>query len=596
MNTPTRRSIFRAAAVLAPVFFLLAGRLGAAPPLPVFRDDWTPDPYRGLAVVRGDLIDEQEVYIWLLLKGGDPLTVRDRENPDDGANTASQVERAIYDLLETRVIAEMPEADEYQPGIDAEKARRIVSAPAAFHAFAERTVRTRVQVTPIDIARFYREHPERYGEPETVVLRMLRVPYANPSLEARDAALEEAARVRREAVLRGGLQSLLRDNEQYRTDSPGETTVVRRGRGDVTETLEDQAFRLEVTQIGTPLAETTGVYLMEVLERRPSTEIPVHTVAREIREILFPSHYAEQFDVIVRERLREKFARDRTDYYHLLSDDMEYLGVGDFELTKGEFLALYPEYRSVSTRKVPRAMQRTAREILRGQLVIQYGAGARNDFYLDALDLSEALIRAEFAQRHVRASIEPGEADVRTWLENNREEIAPSYDRTVWRLSTSPRNPASMTADELLDAARGDVVVHRTIAREGAGELAERAELTGENAYAFPEQIVRRLIRDTAPELNFLFQVEGVYSASEARESLGLDFTRMTPGSFSDPRSIGNGTVVTYYVGEQLPREQLPEEILLELAAQSYVDNLLRTRARQRIHDMESDGRLRWKF
>ncbi len=595
MITRNRRNLLRAAAFLVPLL-APAPPVAAAPPLPVFRDDWTPDPYRGLAVVRGDLIDEQEVYVWLLLKGGNPLIVRDRSNSSDGANTSTQVERVIYDMLETRIVAEMPEADEYQPGIDTGKARRILAAPAAFHAFAERSVRPTVEVSPVDIARFYRDHPERYGEPETVVLRVLRVPYANPSIEARDAALREAARIRDEAVRRGGLRAVLDDNEQYRVGAPGESLVVRKGRGDATETVESQAFRLEVTQIGTPLAETTGATLVEVLERRPASAVPVQAVAPEIRDILFPPHYEKQFDVVVRERLREEFARDRTDYFHLLADDMEYLGVGDFTLTKGEFLSLYPEYARVTTRKVPGAMRRDAREILRGQLVVQYGAGARNDFYLDALDLAETLVRAEFAQRHVRASLEPDETDVRAWLDDHREDIAPSYDRTVWRLTTTPRNPSAMTEAELAEAARQGVALHRTVARDTAAELAERAGLTGASAYAFPDQIVRRLVRESAPETDFLFEVDGVYSASRARESLGLDFERMTPGTLSDPRSTGDGTVVTWYVGEERPREELPDDVLMELAAEAYVDNLLRTRARRRINDMESDGSLRWKF
>jgi len=582
--------------LLAFLLALAAGAASAAPSLAIFRDDWTPDPYRGLAVADGDLIDEQEVYLWLMIQGKDPLIVRDRQSSAAGANTARQVERAVYDLLETSVVAEMPEVDEYKPGIDIAKAARILAAPAAYHTFAERRVRPGVRVMPADIALYYRENIARYGEPESVVLRRLLVPYANPSLDAQQAAVVRATELRAEAVRGDGLEKLLRENASLSVDAPGETFAVRRGRNDVPEEVEELAFSLALDQIGPPLRQPAGVLLVEVVDRREATSVPIERVSREIFDVLFPPRYEQQFQVRLEELLRESYARDRSDYFGLLEDGMEYVGVRDFSLTKGEFLAMYPEYRSVTGRKVPKAMRAKAREILEGQAIVQQGGASNADFYMDALELAERKIRAEFAQRHVRETMKPSDAEIRSYLEQHREEVAPRYDRSVWRLSSTPRGLKSMNDAERAAAQQAMVAHHRTVAAEASRLLRDRASVSGPSAYGLPELVVSRVARETAPEVDFALAQEGEFSSAEASERFDLDFDSLRPGDFSSPRTLGDGTVVTFYVGAETAREELPDAVLMELAGKSYVESLLRTRARQRLNDMEADGRLRWKF
>lgn len=581
---------------LAFLLALLTGTTAAAPKLAIFRDDWTPDPYKGLAVADGDLVDEQEVYLWLMIGGQDPLVVRDRQNPTAGASTARQVERAVYDLLETTIISQMPEAAEYDPAIDPKKAARILAAPAAYHAFAERRVRPAVQVMPADIALYYRENMAKYGEPETVVVRRLLVPYANPSIDAQQAALVRAAELRAEAVRRGGLQALLDENAALLVDAPGTTFAIRKERDDAPEEVERLAFSLAVSQIGPPLAQPGGALLLEVLDRKTPVAVPVEKVSREIHDVLFPPRYEQQFDVRMAELLRDSYARNRTDYFHLLEGNMEYLGVRDFSLTKDEFLALRPEFRSVTTRRVPKLMRLAAEDILQGQAVVQYGSAATSDFYLDALELAERRILAEFAQRHVRETLKPTEQEVREYLELHRDEVAPRYDRSVWLLSSAPRGLKSMPIAERDAVQQAMVGHHRTIAAESSRLLRDRASVSGPAAYGLPELVVARVAKETAADIDFTLVAQGTFTAREAADGLDLDFEALRPGDFSSPRMLADGTVAMYYVGEEIAREELPDAVLMELAGKAYVESLLRTRARQRLNDMEAEGRLRWKF
>ncbi len=573
----------------------------AAPNLAIFRDTWQPDPYTAIATVGGEAIDEQDVYLWLELTGGDPLLVRDWKSPANALDASSALETTVRSMLESRILSEMPEAAEFESTVSLDKARRILAAPAAFMLFGEKLVKPRVQISAMDVAQYYRQHEDLYAAPERAVVRRLRVPIEDiVDLEQINDARRLAEQYREEAMEKGGLYAILQKHQELLLEpSAGATFTVRRGQGDVDERIEEEVFGLLTNQISRPIETRAGIFVYEVISRSESNHRPLGEVEDEIRSVLLPRFYAQQFDLELQKAIKNAYPMNRAEYFHALEPEMEVATVRGWSMTKGEFLELYPEFRNKAVGRTPTALVKKVKDLIRAEVAAQeLGAFGLLDEpeYENALELAEQMILARQTIKTRLASINPTDEQLDQYINLHRDELAPTSDRTIWKLVSRSENPRGLTRAQQTALVAEMLSFQQEKVAEAIRLINDRVSVSGPSAFVYPEQVVRRLLPTEAAEFTTNFDMAGIFTAHEAREQLGLDFGAYQIGQFTPPKRELDGSVVTYYVAEERARPEPDTAEVRERAREMLIENATRLPARKRVQELEESGKLVWKF
>jgi hypothetical protein len=584
---------------LALLLALLAGRLCALPDYPFIEETWRPDRGVVVATFDGEAITQEDVFLWQAIRGRDPMVARLASQSGVDARALRPLVEAVRDLAEARLLArEAIEAGAVEPWYR-EKGSRVLAAPIAFMVFADLVVRPEVTVATDDLLHYYRTNRARFEVPAEVDAVRIRIPLPNPEdSEQRTAALIRADALRAEAIRGGGVTELLARYPDLAVEQPvGATMRLVRGRGPEWRNTMDEVFRMAVSQISTPLVHGDGVYLYEVLNRRPARARPFEEVREEIQARLARRFFRQQLEFHIQRVVEAALPINRVRHYALLEDEMELVLVGGFVLTKGEFATLFPdETANESGRRPSRPLTAATRLVVECEAVTQYLAANGFDShrgYVRARELAGVLAAARKALKLEREVPEPTPDDLRAFVQANRDELAPEWTSFLWKLTATPKEARDLGPTERAAIAARMQALLDDVVREAERLLEDRARINGPIVYVSPQFVVERVVRPDQGDFTVTFERAGDFTAAQARRTWSVDLESIAVGRFTPPLPRGDGTVVALYRADQAERAATDEAELLARARTAWRRDLAENPAREKLAELERQGRFR---
>lgn len=191
-------------------------------------------------------------------------------------------------------------------GLTIEVYRARVKGEIEKAQLVNREIRSRVNISPEEIKRYYEAHLTDYETDERVRVReILFAVDAGAEAADVDRARAKAEEVRKMA--RGGADftSLMKQfSDAPGADKGGDLGTF--GRGQMERTLEEAAFGLKKGEISEPVRTDTGFHLLRAEERISSGHKPFDDVKDDLRERLYNDALEERFQNWISHDLRER--------------------------------------------------------------------------------------------------------------------------------------------------------------------------------------------------------------------------------------------------------------------------------------------------
>ncbi|MDK2972363.1 MAG: peptidyl-prolyl cis-trans isomerase [Candidatus Sumerlaeota bacterium] len=594
--------VVRLLAAVAAGVLLLPGQAPAVPDYPFLEELWRPDANVPVATFDGEIIDQEEIFLWQVIQGKGALVARLATQEGTDARALRPLADAVRDLVQARLLAEEAHAAGIVEPWYEEKGSRVLAAPAGIMVLADLVVRPDVVVEEEDILHFYQENRDRYLQPAEGEVVRLRIPLADIGEPAeRDVAVKRASDLRAQAIVNpDGLAGILRSHPELALEKPaGAALPVVRGDGKLRRDVEDQLFRLRISQISQPTVLPDGVYLYELRARTEPTLRPYAQVREEIAARLARRFFRQQLDYRVADAMEEVRPVNRVSSYALLEDEMELLQVGSFLMTKGEFRTLFPDVDKLRKGRPTKELIAKTRFVVESETVTQIlteEGFVAHPRYETARELGAVLAAARKARELPREIAEPTPEELRAYAEAHRDELAPAWSSIVWRLVATPRAPEELGSSERAALAAEMQNTLSGYIAESTRLMVDRVKLNGPTAYVSPQFVVERVIDPDHTEFTVAFERVGELTAARAQEAYSLDLAALPVGAFSPALPRGDGTVVAYYRADRAEQAPPADEVLMERAATAWKRDVAENPARQKLAQIEASGRLTFNF
>ena len=588
--------------LLAAILLAVSAATAADSELAFLNDTWRPDPDAVIAVAGDREISEEDVYLWQLTVSADPMIVKGWKEAVAAGKVSQtrEIEKAVRQIIEYWTLADLPEGREGLDAVTIEKGTRLYAAPGAKYVLTDEQILPALEISPLDVAHYYRTHESEFRRSEEIGAHRLRVPFATPQTEAkRQAALRQAQGLRAQAVTQGGLLPILREYPEFQIDRPVDSlkTIPAAG-GEVDSRVRDRIFELGTAEISEPIETPNGFLLVEVVERRAGSVEPIAAVQRRIREKLRALFLPQQFQYQLAEARADAHPIDRIARFPYMDDEAEILRVRRFFLNKGEYADLFPE-RVVAEGRVPGALVAHAEEIIAGEVVTQTLEEMLYDAkrpYRKAREMAETLTLAAQALRSRRAAIQPTEEDVDTYLAVHEAELLPESLVTLWRISVEPRSEDSIPDAALRNLTPSMLSYLREQLSVAEQQLRERASIIGDSVFATPGVVLRRLPQPEDSRLRLRYTKLDTQEASIVHRDFGFDPRNLRAGTFANLRAQAGGTVSAYFIAGIVQPPPLNTEQLRQRARLEYILQTAREPGLEAVRQLEKSGRLKWNI
>ncbi len=554
-----------------------------------------------LARAPGITVTEADLFLFsVLLQGLDPELVADWRELTEGQKRSL---REMIDLyLQFRINAGLADRESFRPFTGdpelAERATRLQAGRAAMVVWADTIVRESIDIFPEDILYAFKENREEYVEEATARVRRLRVPLeANATTEQREAALSRAEQLRDRARRGDGLEPLLAEDPSLLIDPPGRIVVISESEEDLDPRIVEAAFDLGISQISEPIRTAGGYVLLEVVDRTEGERADLRALLPEILADLEDSFLPRQFDYLMLQTLIDTRPINRARLYPFMPDDAEILRVRDVAITRAEYRRLYPETIGDPEDPNRRVIEDTIWQLMLGETVtrqLDLEGLAGDPFYRAGLDMAGDLVRSAERLRAIRAELDPTEEEVLAYLDENREdiELGPALD--TWMMMVRVADDVNVGVGEV-DALR---IIMRSyldgLVREAERMIEDRRQIAAERGYLEPERVIDVLAEPTDRRLRTRFRNMGLVTRDNATRELGVEYEELELGRFSEPIITRDGSLVAYYVSEEVPLPPAPQEELEERAREQLIIELSIRDIREQLEQWKEDGEIRY--
>jgi peptidyl-prolyl cis-trans isomerase SurA len=193
-----------------------------------------------------------------------------------------------------------------QQGLTWEQYRAQVRADIERAALINKEIRTKVNVSPEEIERYYKEHLDEYPMPARVRARLisLLVP-AGASAEQKAAVRDEAGRIRKEAAAGKNFAELAKAHSQGPGAADG-GDIGEVTRGQMQPEFERAAFALKPGEVSEVIETASGYHILEVEKREGEAHQPLAEVSDTIREKLYREHLEDRYERWMKQDLRAR--------------------------------------------------------------------------------------------------------------------------------------------------------------------------------------------------------------------------------------------------------------------------------------------------
>src|SRR6185295_3295729 len=191
-------------------------------------------------------------------------------------------------------------------GLTLEVYRARVKSEIEKAQLVNREIRSRVNISPEEIKRYYDAHQTDYETDERVRVReILFAVDAGAEAADVDRTRAKAEEVRKMAQGGADFAGLMKQfSDAPGADKGGDLGTF--GHGQMERALEEAAFRLKKGEISEPVRTDAGFHLLRVEERISSGHKPFDDVKDDIRERLYNDALEERFQNWISHDLRER--------------------------------------------------------------------------------------------------------------------------------------------------------------------------------------------------------------------------------------------------------------------------------------------------
>ncbi|HYC22409.1 MAG TPA: peptidylprolyl isomerase [Candidatus Bathyarchaeia archaeon] len=172
-------------------------------------------------------------------------------------------------------------------GLTVEQYRDQVRKEIEKSQLLSREIRSRVNITPEEIERYYKAHLDDYAAPETIHVRQIFFKLDSDASDADVAAVMAKAKDVRARIEKGeDFEKLAAQfSEGPDADKGGDLGTV--GKGQMLPELEKAAFELKPKQVSEPIRTKMGVHILRVDSRSSATHVKLDDVKDDIKEKLY---------------------------------------------------------------------------------------------------------------------------------------------------------------------------------------------------------------------------------------------------------------------------------------------------------------------
>jgi peptidyl-prolyl cis-trans isomerase SurA len=194
-----------------------------------------------------------------------------------------------------------------QQGLSWEQYRAQVRTDIERAALINKEIRNKVNVSPEEVERYYKEHLTDYGTPAKAHVRLisLLVP-SDATPEQKVAIRAQGEGLRKEAASGKDFAKLAKEHSQGPgADDGGDIGEVARGQ--MQSEFENAVFALKPGEVSEVIETASGYHIFKLEQRSGEAHQPLAEVADDIREKLYRETMEARYDRWLKEDLRAKY-------------------------------------------------------------------------------------------------------------------------------------------------------------------------------------------------------------------------------------------------------------------------------------------------
>ncbi len=205
-----------------------------------------------------------------------------------------------------RLSEEQLDAALAQEGVTMQSYRKQIMEELQKAQLINREIRGKVNVTPEDVERYYREHLEDYATPEqTTVSHIVLQLAADAAPEDVEAVMKRAANIHQQLEDGADFGELAqRVSEDAAAKSGGKLGTFKPG--EMLDVLEAAVAELEPGEYSRPIRSEVGVHIVRLDQRTSASHEPLEGLAEGIKEHLYDAALEERYTRWLREDLRQR--------------------------------------------------------------------------------------------------------------------------------------------------------------------------------------------------------------------------------------------------------------------------------------------------
>ena len=224
-----------------------------------------------------------------------------KEDIDSYIENVQKKNRISADQLVTALRREGMDIDQYRAKIRVELEKGILIS---------RQVKTKVNIFPDDVERYYKANKIKYMTKERAHLLHILIRILNDATpEQVKAAFSKALEIRKRALQGEDFSKLAREYSDGAGASEG-GDIGWVDRSSLLEEIADAAFKLTPGGVSQPVRTSLGVHVIKVVEIQPTRITPLSEVEKEINDYLYTKALEKRFQRWLSTDLRKRHIVD----------------------------------------------------------------------------------------------------------------------------------------------------------------------------------------------------------------------------------------------------------------------------------------------